>query len=863
MRDQHHAVEHRNAQQRDEAHGGRHRQVLARRTQRRHAAHQRERDVGNDQQRLPGRAEGQHQQHEDGAQRQRHHQRQPCGGALLVLELAAPDDAHVLEAGITGDGRLGISHKAGQVAPFDVDLHHGEACAVFVVHAHGAVAGRQCGQGSQWPVAAVRRRHQQAGQAFGRLAQRRPAAQDERRARHAFGHDANALAFHQGAQLRLQAIATEPGLAQRRAVERHLQVLHAAVAGRDDFGGPGHRAHARGHGLGGSVQPRQVGIEDLDGHVAACAGQHFGDAHFYGLGEAVDEPWKALHDAAYGLGDVFLAAAPLVARAQHQEGIGLVQAHGVQAQIVRARARDDGADLGHLLQQRALHAPVHVQRSGQRDGGRLLQLHDHVALIHGGHEGLAHGQVEHGRPGQRCPGNAEDRRPVGQAPALHAFEAPGHAPHQPGFIAAMRAQQQRGQRRHHGEGDEHRGPQRQHDGQRHRREQLALQPLQREQRQEHDGDDGHAGQHGHGDRRDRLADQHGPVLRRGTACCFDGRCARRLIRQRGLYVLHHHHRSIHQHAQGDGQAAQAHQVGRQARMAHQQEGGQHGQRQRGRHHQGRPQPAQEQVERDQHQHAGLDQGAHHGARSARDQVAPVVEDLGAHALGQPGSQFVQPRLHGVHQAARIHPAQSQHQALHGFATPVAADGAVARGFAQAHGGHIAHGGGNAPLMGRRHDNGAQVVQPAHAAFHAHHPVLFPAVQPACAVVAVVGLQRLAQLVQRHAARPQPGGVGDHLVAAHHAAQGIHVGHAGHGAQRRANHPVQHMAALGQRPLLTVDGEHEHLAQRRGDGGKPAFGRGGQVALQAGQPLGHLLARPVHVRAFAEIHGHVADAVFGH
>src|SRR5256885_3033959 len=37
-------------------------------------------------------------------------------------------------------------------------------------------------------------------------------------------------------------------------------------------------------------------------------------------GEAVDEPRKALHDLAYGLGDVFLAAAPLVARAQHQEG---------------------------------------------------------------------------------------------------------------------------------------------------------------------------------------------------------------------------------------------------------------------------------------------------------------------------------------------------------------------------------------------------------------------------------------------------------------------------------------------------------------------------------------------------------------
>jgi hypothetical protein len=47
---QHHAVEHRDAQQRDEAHRGRHRQVLARGPQRDDAADQCERDVAQHQQ---------------------------------------------------------------------------------------------------------------------------------------------------------------------------------------------------------------------------------------------------------------------------------------------------------------------------------------------------------------------------------------------------------------------------------------------------------------------------------------------------------------------------------------------------------------------------------------------------------------------------------------------------------------------------------------------------------------------------------------------------------------------------------------------------------------------------------------------
>src|SRR5256885_7932359 len=47
-------------------------------------------------------------------------------------------------------------------------------------------------------------------------------------------------------------------------------VLHAAVAGRDDFGGPGHRAHARGHGLGGSVQPPRRSEEHTSELQSPC-----------------------------------------------------------------------------------------------------------------------------------------------------------------------------------------------------------------------------------------------------------------------------------------------------------------------------------------------------------------------------------------------------------------------------------------------------------------------------------------------------------------------------------------------------------------------------------------------------------------
>jgi hypothetical protein len=89
----HHAVEHRDAEQRDEADRGRHRQVFAGSR----PAQTTPPTIAKGM--LPGpaglahRAEGGEQQHEDQPEGDRHDDAEAGRGALLVLELAAPGDA--------------------------------------------------------------------------------------------------------------------------------------------------------------------------------------------------------------------------------------------------------------------------------------------------------------------------------------------------------------------------------------------------------------------------------------------------------------------------------------------------------------------------------------------------------------------------------------------------------------------------------------------------------------------------------------------------------------------------------------------------------------------------------------------------
>ena len=325
-----------------------------------------------------------------------------------------------------------------------------------------------------------------------------------------------------------------------------------------------------------------------------------------------------------------------------------------------------------------------------------------------------------------------------------------------------------------------------------------------------------------------------------------------------LDVLHHHHGCIHQHADGNGQAAERHQVGRQPPLLHQHEGGQGRQGQDQGHHQRRAQVAQKQQQQHQHQHNRFAQGLGDRRDGAFDQVAPVVKRHDLYARGQGGFQFGDLGLDIAHQFLRVGAAQAQHQSLHGLALAVLGNAAITRQRAQLHRGHITH--AHRFAVALDHRNGAHIVQAADAAIAAHQQGFFATGQAACAVVTVVGAEGVLQLLQRHPARCQRRHIGYHLKRLHHAAQGVHIGHARNAAQARADHGIEQLAPLGQAGIA-IDREHEHFAQRRGDGCQSTRQTCGQVAHHARQAFAHLLAGPVDIGAVGEVERDVGDGVF--
>jgi hypothetical protein len=98
-----------------------------------------------------------------------------------------------------------------------------------------------------------------------------------------------------------------------------------------------------------------------------------------------------------------------------------------------ARARDHLGHLGHLGQQGLLNLEVILQTVLQRDRGRLGQLHDDAALIHGGQEGLARHRIGHARQHQSPPARPKTS-PCAQRPPRAARHSAAPAAHQPWFM---------------------------------------------------------------------------------------------------------------------------------------------------------------------------------------------------------------------------------------------------------------------------------------------------------------------------------------------------------------------------------------------------------------------------------------------
>src|SRR5713226_6461224 len=128
----HHPVLHRNSKDRNESNYRRNAQRESRDQQERRAAHQRDRNVEDDRQRVSQGTEAGVDQHEHQQQRNRYGNQQPSRSLLRVFELAAPGDE------ISGRSlnlhcylRLRVMNEAADIPPCDIALHDDAAQSVL------------------------------------------------------------------------------------------------------------------------------------------------------------------------------------------------------------------------------------------------------------------------------------------------------------------------------------------------------------------------------------------------------------------------------------------------------------------------------------------------------------------------------------------------------------------------------------------------------------------------------------------------------------------------------------------------------------------------------------------------------------
>ena len=317
--------------------------------------------------------------------------------------------------------------------------------------------------------------------------------------------------------------------------------------------------------------------------------------------------------------------------------------------------------------------------------------------------------------------------------------------------------------------------------------------------------------------------------------------------------LDHHDLRVDGRADGDGDAAQAHDRRRDVEQHHRDERQRHADRER----QDRQQRAAE-VEQEQHDHEAdddrlLGEGVFQGVDRSLDEPRTVIGDGHLHARGEAGLELGEFLLHALDDVEGVLPVAHDHDAADGLAFAVPLEQAAPDVGAEAHRREVLDQqrrpvrpvGAHRDLLDR--SEVLDVAAPAHV-------VLAPRELEDAAPHVVVRLpDGVDDLRQRDAVGAQAAGIDGDLVLLLVAAHAGHLGDARHAAQRVAQREVLERpqvvepvraGLVGQRVL-----EHPADAGRvRPERRRRALG---QRPAQAVHVLEHAAARPVDVRALLE------------
>ncbi len=444
------------------------------------------------------------------------------------------------------------------------------------------------------------------------------------------------------------------------------------------------------------------------------------------------------------------------------------------------------------------------------------------------------------------------------------------------------AHQQRGHRRHEGEGEQEGTDQGQHEGRRHRVEGLALHTFQREDRREHQQDDqlaeGRRARHLH-----RRIGGHAQAFHRGQRTAQFGAA----LAQHQQGRLDHDHRTVHQDA--EVQRTQAHQVAADPEAVH----ADHCEQERQRNHQRGDrrctQVAQQQEQHHHHQQRALGEVPGHGLDGGIDQHAAVQHRRGHDVGRQRLVHLLQARRSGLRHGAAVAAGNHQRGTQHGFMA-VAAGRTQARRAAQLDLGHIGHAHHHA--IAGRHRGLCQILGGQRQAIGTHHQSFAGALHETGTGLHVGTLQGGDQIGQAEAVRGQPCAVRMHAVFLDVSTDRIDAGQPRAGTHLRRDDPVLHgtqvggtffrraqqiafrravdlaslpagFTRLGQPGRIErgeVHGPHQHFAEAGGNRRQHRRRAIGQVFRCLAHAFGHLLAREVDVGRIGEDRGDLREAI---
>ena len=309
-------------------------------------------------------------------------------------------------------------------------------------------------------------------------------------------------------------------------------------------------------------------------------------------------------------------------------------------------------------------------------------------------------------------------------------------------------------------------------------EELALLTGQREHRDERENDDRHREEDGSPDEPRGVDDGL------GDATAIPRVHSTLLDKAEG--VLGDDDRRVHEHADGDRDAGQGHDVGGEPEIAHEEERRQDGQRQRDRHDEDRTDVEQEEHVHERDDDRLFDQGALERLDGALDERRAVVERHDPHARRQPRLERSDLLPHTVDDADRADAVARDDHAADGFLGALDERG-HAEGVAELHVGDLAHEDRHAVLGADDHLlEIADALDQAETADDRPRPARLDDVAADVAVASHDGVDHGGE---RDPVRAQAVGIDVDLVLAHGSADAGHLGHAGHRVELVADEPV--------------------------------------------------------------------------